>query len=1225
MAVLGMVLAVLLGAWIGSFSHAPFAGMVLGGVIGWLLLRGGDKRTGLDQAIQEIGQLRTLLENQQKRFERELAQLRERIVALESGTPKQSVEMNTPVAEPSVSHVAENVLPIETAIETEAVFEPVFEVEEPIPAMEQPAAQPAPRVIHEWKPEEPVRITSPRQPVPVSDPEGPNAIERMFTAAKDWLFGGNTLVRVGVVLVFLGLAFLLRYASDRVVIPVELRYLGVAATALVALVLGWRLRETRRAYGLLMQGAAVAVMYLTIFAAMRLHPLLPLQGGFMLLLAVAVLAAVLAVTQDALALAVAGSLGGFAAPILASTGGGSHVALFSYFALLNAGILGMAWFKAWRPLNLVGFFGTFLIGLAWGLRSYQPENYASCQFFLILFFLMFVGIGLLFARRVLIDDPAAPKGMVANEWWNWVRNQGGNLGRYVDGTLLFGPPLVGFGLQYALLKQTEYGAAFSALVLGVFYMLLARLVYSRTHAALRMLVEVFLALGVIFASLAIPLGLDAQWTTAAWAVEAAGIYWVGHRQGRAVGRAFALLLQAGAIEAWIVNLHPGTDSLLSGPVLGTLLLGLAFLCNALSLRMALQDEKNAGCWDKNLRPLFNTLGLWFLYLIAPLVFKAEGCAVAWAAAGLVTVFVGLRLQASGWLVNSLIVQLLAGAVFLLDMQHGGATDTLGVLAVGGSGWRGLVVASLVGLAALFSVFLAVRVARQNGDGVLEQRMGWLMLFGLGFLALAALFVLPWAIVTGVWAGCGFAILLLALWFALWPAFWFALALQMVAGVAYILARFPFILDAPTFAGTQLPAFAHSGFWTPAIIALAAFFVAWRLAAYARREPVAGALEVDGELLALPALIWSALWWGLAWWAELSRLLPEAQAGHVFLGVMALTALLGNGVARRKEWSAPVWLGSAILPLAAGSVLVDYANHWQPFGEWGGLAFALVLVAHLVALSNAHLLRNSLERLLHLLGVWTGLLVLSLEMRHLLLSLAEPGSAWRWLGWVLPLVCWLFWSARRDPPQRWPMCEQPGLYRFSATFPLAMILLAWVGLSALQSAGDAAPLPFIPLANPLEIAQVLVLFACWQWLCHLDEARDEVPLLAGAAGLIKLVSLGLAFVVYTMAVLRADHHIGGIAWHSEALFRSMPVQASLSIAWSLLALGLMIAGHRCAQRRVWIAGATLVAVVVAKLFFIELSNQGGLERIVSFIGVGVLLLVVGYFAPLPPAKIEEEQT
>lgn len=1233
MGVLGLLLGVVFGSILGAFGGAPLPGMVLGGLIGWLLLRRNDETTEADKAnkpepeVTEIAQLRVLLENQQKRFERELAMVKQRLAALESGAPS-VVAADEPAPEvapapvEAPAAVAEIVAPVTAVVMPEIQPEPVLKTEvppqvaDPVPAPAQALpTQPAPRVLHEWKPEE-------AEPMPFRPmaPEGPNLVERAFTAAKDWLFGGNTLVRMGVVLVFIGLAFLLRYASDRVVIPVELRYLGVAATSLVFLVLGWRLRDSRRSYGLLMQGAAVAVMYLTIFAAMRLHPLLPLQMGFVLLVAVAILAAILAVSQDALALAVAGSVGGFAAPILASSGGGSHVMLFSYFALLNAGILGIAWFKAWRPLNLVGFFGTFLIGLAWGLRSYQPADYESCQFFLILFFLMFVVIGLLFARRVLIDDPAAPQGIAAGEWWQWVRDQGGNLGRYVDGTLLFGPPLVGFGLQYALVKHTEYGAAFSALALGMFYMLLARLVYSRTAATLTLLVEVFLSLGVIFATLAIPLGLDAEWTTAAWAVEAAGIYWVGHRQGRSLGRAFALLLQAGAILAWLGRLHPGTDSMISGPVLGTLLIGLALLCNALSLRMAL--KKNADCWDANLRLFFNTLGLWFLYLIAPMAFKAQGTAVAWSVAGLVTVLVGLSLQARGWMVNSLLVQLLAGAVFLLDMQHGGAADAAGVLAVAGSGWRGLVLASLIGAAALFSVFFAIRVARESRDPVLERRMGWLMLFGLGFITLAALFVLPWATVTGVWAGCGFILLVLALWLALLPAFWFALLLQVVAGVAYVLTNFKLFVIEPNLVGTAVPAFAHSLFWTPTIIALAAFFVAWRLAAYSQREPEDAVLQLDGEKLALPALIWSGIWWAFSWWGELSRLLPAGLESHAFLGTMALTALLWNRVASKQAWAAPVWLGSAILPLAALIGLVDYHHDWHLLGEWGWLVFALTAAAHLSALGNAGLLRTGTERLIHLVGVWVLLLVLSLEVRYLFLSLAEPGSAWRWLGWVLPLVAWLFWSARRDPPEFWPVAEQAVLYRFSATFPLALLLFGWVGLSALQSAGNAAPLPFIPLINPLEIAQVLVLFAGWQWLNRLTESQEESPALASFAPLLKPVLLGLAFVVYTMAVLRADHHIGGVAWQMDVLLHSMPVQASLSIAWSLLAIGLMIAGHRTAQRIVWIIGAVLVAVVVAKLFFVELSNRGGLERIVSFIGVGVLLLVVGYFAPLPPAQEEE---
>ena len=69
------------------------------------------------------------------------------------------------------------------------------------------------------------------------------------------------------------------------------------------------------------------------------------------------------------------------------------------------------------------------------------------------------------------------------------------------------------------------------------------------------------------------------------------------------------------------------------------------------------------------------------------------------------------------------------------------------------------------------------------------------------------------------------------------------------------------------------------------------------------------------------------------------------------------------------------------------------------------------------------------------------------------------------------------------------------------------------------------------------------------------------------------------------------------------------------------LSLMIGGHLRKRREVWLVGAALIALVVAKLVFVELSNRGGLARIVSFIGVGVLLLVVGYFAPLPPKRVE----
>lgn len=47
------------------------------------------------------------------------------------------------------------------------------------------------------------------------------------------------------------------------------------------------------------------------------------------------------------------------------------------------------------------------------------------------------------------------------------------------------------------------------------------------------------------------------------------------------------------------------------------------------------------------------------------------------------------------------------------------------------------------------------------------------------------------------------------------------------------------------------------------------------------------------------------------------------------------------------------------------------------------------------------------------------------------------------------------------------------------------------------------------------------------------------------------------------------------------------------------------------------GAGLMFTVVLKLLLVDLSNVGTIERIVAFVGVGLLMLVVGCFAPAPP--------
>ena len=119
---------------------------------------------------------------------------------------------------------------------------------------------------------------------------------------------------------------------------------------------------------------------------------------------------------------------------------------------------------------------------------------------------------------------------------------------------------------------------------------------------------------------------------------------------------------------------------------------------------------------------------------------------------------------------------------------------------------------------------------------------------------------------------------------------------------------------------------------------------------------------------------------------------------------------------------------------------------------------------------------------------------------------------------------------------------------------------------------------------------------------------------------------LALVVLSTVWLRVAHHFFQVPWNAWALYHSFVVQTGYAILWTVLALALMVAAHRRGLRPAWLAGAGLLALVVLKLILVDLSNRGGGERIIAFIGVGVLMLVVGYLAPLPPratARIDKE--
>jgi uncharacterized membrane protein len=132
--------------------------------------------------------------------------------------------------------------------------------------------------------------------------------------------------------------------------------------------------------------------------------------------------------------------------------------------------------------------------------------------------------------------------------------------------------------------------------------------------------------------------------------------------------------------------------------------------------------------------------------------------------------------------------------------------------------------------------------------------------------------------------------------------------------------------------------------------------------------------------------------------------------------------------------------------------------------------------------------------------------------------------------------------------------------------------------ALLNPGEARPLAYVPLANPLELTLALALTALYAWERRNGQITEPM--------LYRWVAVGI-FIVLNGAVARTVHHWLGVAWSLQPLLASRPLQAALTLA-------------------------------------IDLAALSGLSRVVAFLGVGALLLVIGYIAPLPPADAKRAE-
>jgi uncharacterized membrane protein len=309
--------------------------------------------------------------------------------------------------------------------------------------------------------------------------------------------------RIGMVALVLGVSFFLKYAFDN-------GWIGETGRVTIGIVIGLSLlgfgeKFIRKyfGYGQILTGGGIVVLYLSLYSALNFYHLISAPTAFFFMTIVTAVGVLLSVRYNALALIVTSVIGGFATPLMASTGTNQQIALFSYILLLDLAVLGVSVFKRWHEVNFIGFIGTLLLVGAWVGEFYSKDQLFSTFFFFTLFFLVYSLSAL--AYNLYKKEKSTGTEQILS---------------------LFAGALY-FSASYSLLNADYHPfMGFFALIMAVYYFLWAYLVRAVTPLDEKL--YGFLAvLSTGFITLAIGIQFEQNIITLGWLVEAMILSYVG--------------------------------------------------------------------------------------------------------------------------------------------------------------------------------------------------------------------------------------------------------------------------------------------------------------------------------------------------------------------------------------------------------------------------------------------------------------------------------------------------------------------------------------------------------------------------------------------------------------------------------------------------------------------------------------------------------------------------
>lgn len=357
-------------------------------------------------------------------------------------------------------------------------------------------------------------------PVPPRPPSASANLEEQI--------GGRWFNRIGVFAIVLAVGFFLKYAFDNEWIGPGMRVMMGLAGGVGMLLAGERFH--RRGFGSYAQGISgggIAILYLSIYAAFSFYQLIDTSLAFVCLTLVTATSVVLALRQDALALAVLGVLGGFLTPVLLGSGSEEPAPLFGYLILLNAGVLALAYFKGWAALSRIAFTATALLTAVWIADRYESGRFTATLLLITILFAVFaftaVASNILGKRRAGLLDLGL---IVSNAVFYYI------VGYYlIDGRR---PSLLGL----------------FTLLLAALYFGLGELARRRAAGDLLLRLTAY-GLAVLFLTIAIPVEFDRQWVTMLLGAESAALFWAGINRRNAWVRGAAFAVFGAALCHWV--------------------------------------------------------------------------------------------------------------------------------------------------------------------------------------------------------------------------------------------------------------------------------------------------------------------------------------------------------------------------------------------------------------------------------------------------------------------------------------------------------------------------------------------------------------------------------------------------------------------------------------------------------------------------------------------------